>query len=348
MLRHSVVPIDAGWVEAAASPYISWPEWIARRAKVVSSAPDRLHDRGGLAPPSGRVSVISGSKFDTVSLLTDYGTNDEFVGVIKSVIWSLAPQVRIVDLCHEIAPFDVRGGALMLARSAQYLCPGVVLAVVDPGVGTSRRAIAVEVGGGQSVLIGPDNGLLAPAVAMVGGAGRVVELTDSELRLPSPSATFSGRDIFAPAAGHLCSGLAFELLGPAIDAVSLLPGLMPISREEDGGLEAEVLWADRYGNLQLNIDPDDVAPWGDQLCVVLDGRRRVARWVKTFAELATGEIGMLVDSYGLAALVTNRSSAGVELALAAGDQVRLEPLGEDGPAALAVSEVNVAFGRRSS
>ena len=288
------------------------------------------------------------SSYDTVTLLTDYGTEDEFVGVIKAVIWSVAPHVRIVDLCHEVAPFDVRGGGLMLARSAQYLCPGVVLAVVDPGVGTARRAIAVEVGGGQSVLIGPDNGLLAPAVAMVGGAGRVVELTNPEVQLSAPSGTFAGRDVFAPAAGHLCAGLSFELLGPAVDAVSLLPGLMPISRDEDGGIESEVLWADRYGNLQLNVDPDEVQAWGDQVVVVVGGRRRVARRVRTFGELRTGELGMLVDSYGLAALVTNRSSAGVELAIAAGDQVRLEPLGDDAGAADTVGEVIVSFGRRSS
>ena len=288
------------------------------------------------------------SSYDTVTLLTDYGTEDEFVGVIKSVIWSVAPHVRIVDLCHEVAPFDVRGGGLMLARSAQYLCPGVVLAVVDPGVGTARRAIAVEVGGGQSVLIGPDNGLLAPAVAMVGGAGRVVELTNPEVQLSAPSGTFAGRDVFAPAAGHLCAGLSFELLGPAVDAVSLLPGLMPISRDEDGGIESEVLWADRYGNLQLNVDPDEVQAWGDQVVVVVGGRRRVARRVRTFGELRTGELGMLVDSYGLAALVANRSSAGAELAIASGDQVRLEPLGDDAGAADTVGEVIVSFGRRSS
>lgn len=288
------------------------------------------------------------SSYDTVTLLTDFGTEDEFVGVIKSVIWSVAPHVRIVDLCHEVAPFDVRGGGLMLARSAQYLCPGVVLAVVDPGVGTARRAIAVEVGGGQSVLIGPDNGLLAPAVAMVGGAGRVVELTNPEVQLSAPSGTFAGRDVFAPAAGHLCAGLSFELLGPAVDAVSLLPGLMPISRDEDGGIESEVLWADRYGNLQLNVDPDEVQAWGDQVVVVVGGRRRVARRVRTFGELRTGELGMLVDSYGLAALVANRSSAGAELAIASGDQVRLEPLGDDAGAADTVGEVIVSFGRRSS
>ena len=145
--------------------------------------------------------------FDTITLLTDYGTADEFVGVLKSVIWSIAPQVRIVDLCHDIAPFDVRGAGLMLARSAQYLCPGVVVAVVDPGVPSTRRAIAVEVGDGMSVLVGPDNGLLAPAVAMVGGASRAVgSRSTMSSRVPAITTRFAfcRRDGSAPNASTLC------------------------------------------------------------------------------------------------------------------------------------------------
>ncbi|OWY61281.1 hypothetical protein B7486_64615, partial [cyanobacterium TDX16] len=120
--------------------------------------------------------VPSGLRYDTVTFLSDYGTADEFVGVVHSVIRSITPEVEVLDLTHEIAPHDVRAGSLVLARSAQYLCPGIVLAVVDPGVGTDRRPVAVEVGEGASVLVGPDNGLLAPAVAMVGGATRAVVL----------------------------------------------------------------------------------------------------------------------------------------------------------------------------
>ncbi len=115
--------------------------------------------------------------YETVSFLSDYGSVDEFVGVVHSVIRQLAPGVGVVDVTHEVAPHDVRGGSLTLARAAQYLAPGVVLAVVDPGVGTARRAVAIEVGDGEAVFVGPDNGLLAPAVAMVGGATRAVELT---------------------------------------------------------------------------------------------------------------------------------------------------------------------------
>ena len=205
------------------------------------------------------------ARFDTITFLSDYGTGDEFVGVVKSVIREIAPHVTVIDLTHEVPAYDVRAGGLTLSRAAQYLCPGVVLAVVDPGVGTERRGIAVEVGEGQSYLVGPDNGLLAGAVAMCGGATAAVELTNPEYQLLAPGPTFAGRDVFAPAAAHLCAGVPLEDLGRAIDPLSLLPGLLPLTREEDGALLAEVLWVDRYGNCQLNVDPDEVVAFGPRV-----------------------------------------------------------------------------------
>ena len=174
-------------------------------------------------------------RYDTISFLSDYGLADEFVGVVKSVIRQIAPEVMVIDITHEVPPHDVRAGGLTLARSAQYLAPGVVLAVVDPGVGTTRRAVAVEVGDGTSVLVGPDNGLLAPAVGMVGGATRAVELVNPEYRLEAPGPTFDGRDVFAPAAAHLCAGVPLGELGPDIDPIGMRPGTLPITREEGGG-----------------------------------------------------------------------------------------------------------------
>ena len=149
----------------------------------------------------------------------------------------------------------------------------MVLAVVDPGVGTERRGVAVEVGDGESYLVGPDNGLLASAVAMCGGATAAVALTNPDYQLPAPGPTFAGRDVFAPAAAHLCDGVPLAELGPAVDPVSLLPGLLPLSRDDDGELVAEVLWVDRYGNCQLNVDPDEIERlrrpgalrWGDDV-----------------------------------------------------------------------------------
>jgi S-adenosylmethionine hydrolase len=277
-------------------------------------------------------------RFDTISFLSDYGTSDEFVGVVKSVIRAIEPGVTVVDITHDIQPYDVKAGALTLARSVQYLCPGVVLAVVDPGVGTDRRAIAIEVGGGQSYLVGPDNGLLASAVGMVGGATDAVELTNPDYRLPAPGPTFDGRDVFGPAAAHLCAGVPLDALGPRVDPGELVPGLVPLPRDEEGAIVGEVLWVDRYGNCQLNIDPDQVASWGDR--VQLRWTRptegsRTARRVEAFDELGSGQVGLVVDSYGLLAVAMARRSAADTLEIAAGDELALVPLdeGDEGVAA---------------
>jgi len=266
-------------------------------------------------------------RYDTISFLSDYGHGDEFVGVVHSVIRQIAPAAAVIDVTHEVPAHDVRAGGLALARSAQYLVPGVVLAVVDPGVATARRAVAVEVGDGASILVGPDNGLLAPAVAMVGGATRAVELTSTEHRLESPGPTFAGRDVFAPAAAHLCRGVPLDALGPEIDPAGLRPGVLPLPQVEDGGLGAEVLWVDRFGNAQLNVGPDDLAPIGldgaDRVAVTVDGSTRTARRVGAYADLAPGELGLAVDSYGLLALILDQRSAAGELGLSASAAVTL-------------------------
>ncbi len=283
-----------------------------------------------------------GLRYDTISFLTDYGQDDEFVGVVKSVIRAIAPDVTVIDVTHQVPPHDVRAGGLALARSAQYLCPGVVLAVVDPGVGGARRAVAVEVGEGASVLVGPDNGLLAPAVALVGGASRAVELTNPEYQLEAPGPTFAGRDVFAPAAAHLCAGAAMTELGPEIDPGGLLPSVLPISHlDEHGALVAEVLWVDRYGNAQLNVDPDEVADFGERMRLRLGDDIRTGRRADTYAEITAGEIGLVVDSYGLLSIAVEQHSAASRLGLAAGTQVIIEGFDDDqeGPTGVVTSVV---------
>jgi S-adenosylmethionine hydrolase len=268
--------------------------------------------------------------FDTVWFLSDYGLEDEFVGVVKAVIRAIAPAATVVDVTHQVPPHDVRAGALALARSMQYLTlsPGVVLAVVDPGVGSDRRAVAVEAGepgGPATVLVGPDNGLLASAVAMAGGARRAVSLTNADYHLPSPGDTFAGRDVFAPAAAHLCAGVELAALGEAVDTLSLVPGILPLSREEDGGMVAEVLWVDRFGNAQLNLDPDDLAGMEDPVVLRWGTDSRTAVRVRSFSELGPGQVGLVVDSYGLLAVTLDRRSAADELRLRAGDAVTVAP-----------------------
>jgi S-adenosylmethionine hydrolase len=141
-----------------------------------------------------------------ISFLSDFGLEDEFVGVVHGVVARIAPDIRVIDITHDIARGDVRAGALALLRAVQYLPNGVVMAVVDPGVGTARKAIVAETEWGH--FVGPDNGLLAPAVAMVGGAQRFVSLESKEFQLPRDGVTFDGRDVFAPAAAVLASGEA--------------------------------------------------------------------------------------------------------------------------------------------
>jgi len=288
-------------------------------------------------------------RYDTISFLSDYGLDDEFVGVVKSVIRSIAPEVTLIDVTHQVPAHDVRSGGLTLARSAQYLCPGVVLAVVDPAVGTDRRAVAVEVGDGMSVLLGPDNGLLAPAVSMVGGATRAVSLTNADHHLPAPGPTFAGRDIFAPAAAQLCLGIDLTELGELIDPAGLMPGVLPISHiDDDGTFNAEVLWVDRYGNAQLNVDPGEVEAFGDRLRLRVGRESRTARRADTYREIGTGEVGLVVDSYGLLSIALDQGSAAVELGLAAGAAVHLEPFGDEQETSVSIGVVSpVELGRRA-
>lgn len=270
------------------------------------------------------------ARFDTVSFLSDFGHTDEFVGVVHSVIRSIAPHVTVVDVTHGIDAFDTRAGGLALARAANFLCPGVVIAVVDPGVGTARRPIAIEVGDGASYLVGPDNGLLAPAVGLVGGATRAVELSTPEYRLtPMGGSTFDGRDVFAPAAAHLCNGVALTDLGPEVDPAGLMPGILPVSHLEEGVLIAEVLWVDRFGNCQLNVDPADIADFGDPVSLVVAGEPRVAICAESYDAVPTGRVGLIVDSTGLVSLAVARSSASAELGVREGDEVRIGALDED-------------------
>ncbi len=279
---------------------------------------------------AGTLARAMGARLDTITFLSDYGSTDEFVGVVKSVIRSIAPHVAVIDLTHEVPPHDVRAGSLTLGRAAQYLCPGVVLAVVDPGVGTERRAIAVEVGGGQSYLVGPDNGLLASAVAMSGGATAAVELTNPDYQLAAPGPTFAGRDVFAPAAAHLCAGVPLEDLGPAVDPLSLLPGLMPLSRDEDDTVVSEVLWVDRYGNCQLNADPEDVDRLGPRVQLRWGDDVRTAERAATYEGIAAGQIGLVIDGYGMLSVCLGRRSAAHDLTMSVGTEVTLSAP-SDGP-----------------
>jgi len=271
------------------------------------------------------------SRFNTISFLSDFGTADEFVGVVHSVIRSIAPEVTVIDITHNIEPFDVRAGSLALARAAAYFVPGVVLGVVDPGVGTSRRPIIIEVGDGQSYLVGPDNGLFAPIVSLVGGATAAWRIDNQDYLFESPGATFDGRDVFAPVAAHLCGGIEPGKLGSPVEPASLVPGILPVSEQgSDGTIEADVFWVDRFGNVQLNVDPTQLDDWPSFVTITTSSRDETVTRVDSYASLGAG-LGLLVDSQGLMALVANSSSAAEELGLREGDRVTLSRA-EHGPA----------------
>jgi S-adenosylmethionine hydrolase len=278
-----------------------------------------LTGTGGRAPAAGA---------DTVFFLSDYGRGDEFVGVVHAVLRRMAPAAVVIDLCHEVAPFDVAAGAGTLARAYPHLGPGVVLAVVDPGVGGRRRAVVVEVpaGTGPHWLVGPDNGLLWPAIRAASGAVRAVELPAPA---PPGSATFDGRDRFAPAAAALCGGADPADLGPTVEVASLARLGEPVVEVAGapGGrrrLRAEVTWVDRFGNAQLSAPGDLVPPTVGGVSVGVGdggGPLRRLRRVRAFSDLEPGEAGVLVDANGRLALVVREGSAADEFKVAAGSAV---------------------------
>ncbi len=261
-----------------------------------------------------------------ISFLSDFGNADEFVGVVHGVIERIAPGTPVIDIGHQVARGDVRAGALMLLRSIQYLPDGVVLAVVDPGVGTDRRGVAVETSRG--FFVGPDNGLLAPAVAMVGGAVRAVRLESEDFHLPRHGTSFDGRDVFAPAAAVLASGEAsLDDLGPAVDPGSLMSLLLPLADHGDGVVQGEVWWIDGYGNAQTNISPDDLAIIGirpgDRVALQVGSSTHELEWAVSYGEVERNASLIHTDSHGLMTVAVRGGSAAASLRLHAGLSVGL-------------------------
>lgn len=261
-----------------------------------------------------------------ISFLSDFGRADEFVGVVHGVVARIAPEVRVLDINHEIPPGDIRAGALALTRAIQYLPEGVVLAVVDPGVGTERRAIAAETSAG--VFVGPDNGVMGPAIAMLGGAHRIVAIENPDLRIPSAGQTFHGRDIFGPAAAVLASGQAeLSECGPDVAPDTVTPLLLPLPEIERGSITATAWWVDRFGNVQLNVSPEDVALAGitdqETVTVGVGSTTWEIPWVTSYGEVEEGEALLHVDGSGLMAIAVRGGSAAADLNLADGTSVTL-------------------------
>lgn len=261
-----------------------------------------------------------------ISFLSDFGNTDEFVGVVHGVLAKLAPESRVIDIGHGTPRGNVRAAALALTRSIQYLPEGVCLAVVDPGVGSERKAIAAETPWG--FFVGPDNGLLSPAVAMVGGASRIVSIEDPEVMIPSPGQTFHGRDVFAPAAGLLASGeAALDDLGPVMAGDEVTPLLLPLAESKGSTISGEAWWVDRFGNVQTNISPEDLSELGlsagEAVTVAIGQTLHTLRWVTSYSDVDEREPLLHVDSAGLMAIAVRSGRADEDLNLAEGVPVRL-------------------------
>jgi len=261
-----------------------------------------------------------------ISFLSDFGLADEFVGVVHGVLAKLAPDSRVIDVGHSTQPGDVRAAALSLTRAIQYLPEGVALVVVDPGVGSARKALALETQWG--FFVGPDNGVLSPAVAMMGGASKIISIENPEARIPSPGETFHGRDVFAPAAALLASGEAsIDELGPTLAADSVQPLLLPLPETEGNVVVGEAWWVDRFGNVETNIGPDDMTRVGldpgSMVTVRIGATLHSIPWVSTYSDVDAGEPLLHVDSAGLIAIAVRGGNAGEDLHLSSGVAVTL-------------------------
>ncbi|MBO4206603.1 SAM hydrolase/SAM-dependent halogenase family protein [Micromonospora echinofusca] len=267
--------------------------------------------------------------YDWISFTTDYGLSDGYVAACHGVVARLAPAVRVIDVTHLVPPGDVARGAEVLAQTVGHLPPAVHVAVVDPGVGTDRRGVALGTPGG--LLVGPDNGLLIPAAEALGGVTEAVELTNPDWLAPQVSRTFHGRDVFAPVAARLAAGAPLPQAGPALDPAALVRLPAPPVRVTDGWVEAPVATVDHFGNVQLALAGSALDRFGGTLGVHrADGSPaevHTARRGGTFGDVPPGGLVAHVDSAGRAALAVNGGRAADLLAVTAGDRVRLHRSG---------------------
>ena len=269
--------------------------------------------------------VVARSEQPLITFLSDYGLADPFVGICHGVIASICPQARVIDLTHGIPRHDARAGALVLRDALRYTPAGVHLAVVDPDVGAKRRAVAMTVADGRT-LVGPDNGVLWLAAEQGGGVTEAAEISRSPLRLQPVSATFHGRDIFSPVAAHLAAGTPLAEAGEPYDPDQLIKLELPRAHVAPGELVAHVVYVDRFGNVQLDASHHELSEAGLKLgrgALLGDGHE--AQYVRTFADAAPGELIVYEDSARMLAIAVSHGSAAERLGLTIDDELRISP-----------------------
>ena len=258
-----------------------------------------------------------------IGFLSDFGHADPYVGICHGVMARIAPDERVLDICHEVPRGDVRTGAAMLAQAVPYLPDGVYIAVVDPGVGTNRRGVVISAG--HSMFVGPDNGLLLWGVDALGGPAEAYEITNHHLMITPVSHTFHGRDVFSPVAARMAIGTPATAVGPRIASDELVRLPDPIVRVDASGLEAEVLGVDSYGNLQTAAPATHLR---SALHVRASGEPILVGAVKasygeTFGSVALGEVVVFEDSAGLITIAVNGGDAHSLLRAEPGSLIRL-------------------------
>jgi S-adenosylmethionine hydrolase len=260
-----------------------------------------------------------------ITLLTDYGLEDGFVGVCHGVIAQLCPAARVIDISHGISRYDVQGGAVALAHALPFMPVGVHIAVVDPSVGSDRRAVALALADGR-MLVGPDNGLLWPAALTGGGVSAAAEISGSRWRLEPLSSTFHGRDIFCPVGARLAAGGALADAGEPLDPATLIRLELPQAWVDGDATVATIVSSDGFGNAQLGAVPADLAlRSGDTVELLLpSGELCPARFVRTFGDVSLGDVVLYEDSSFRLAIGLNQGSAMMQLRLRVGDEIRIE------------------------
>jgi S-adenosyl-L-methionine hydrolase (adenosine-forming) len=263
-----------------------------------------------------------------ITFLSDFGLKDDFVGTCHGVMKRIAPEAEIIDITHGIPPTAVLEGALVLANTIVYMPVGVHLAVVDPGVGGPRRALALRDAEGR-MYVGPDNGLLLPAATRA-GVEAAHEIVNPAYALETISRTFHGRDLFSPAAAHLARGVALEELGPPLDPEGLVSLDVPEPELANGVLVATLLYVDSFGNIALNVTRDDVERMGivsgTRVELEHGGERYYAVMARTFADARPGDVILYEDSYANMSVAISRGSAGRMLHASPGQRIRIAPL----------------------
>ncbi|MDX6506098.1 MAG: hypothetical protein QOG06_742 [Gaiellaceae bacterium] len=261
-----------------------------------------------------------------ITFLSDFGLQDDFVGTCHGVMKRMAPEVEIIDITHGIPPQQVLQGALVLRNTLPYMPEGVHLAVVDPGVGSHRRPLALRTGDGR-FLVGPDNGLLLPAADGLGGVQEAHELANPDYALDSVSRTFHGRDLFSPAAAHLALGVELGELGPPVDPQALVRLDVPAPEVGQNRIRAVVLYVDHFGNIQLNLDRQHLEAAGVVPGVKVELEFSLDRYfavaARTFADARPGDIILYEDSYSNIAIAISGGSAAELFGAGASDEVRI-------------------------